>query len=75
MTEVRFIGTSDAFGAAGRRQSAILVRSETGALLLDCGATTVTGLESLAPSAGEITYTRAPSGDGVRWSTCAGADS
>ena len=48
MTEVRFVGTSDAFGAGGRRQSAILLRSEEGSLLLDCGATTVTGLEDLA---------------------------
>ncbi len=47
MTEVLFVGTSDAFGAAGRRQSAIVVRAEAGSLLLDCGATTVTGLEAL----------------------------
>jgi ribonuclease BN (tRNA processing enzyme) len=46
MSEVVFIGTSDAFGAGGRRQSAVFVRGERGALLLDCGATTNTGLEA-----------------------------
>ena len=40
MSEVVFIGTSDAFGAGGRRQSAILARGSRGTLLLDCGATT-----------------------------------
>jgi ribonuclease BN (tRNA processing enzyme) len=54
MTEVIFVGTSDAFGAAGRRQSAIVVRSEAGMLLLDCGATTVTGLEDLHVSRDEL---------------------
>jgi ribonuclease BN (tRNA processing enzyme) len=54
MTEVTFVGTSDAFGAAGRRQSAILVRSEEGSLLLDCGATTVTGLAKLGVSRNEL---------------------
>ena len=44
MTEVTFVGTSDAFGAGGRRQSAIFVRGPGGAALLDCGGTTLTGL-------------------------------
>lgn len=47
MTEVVFVGTSDAFGAAGRRQSAIAVRTEDGSVLLDCGTTTASGLEAL----------------------------
>ncbi len=47
MSEVIFVGTSDAFGAGGRRQPAILVRSARGAALLDCGPTTLTGLASL----------------------------
>jgi len=54
MTEVIFVGTSDAFGAAGRRQSAIVIRSEAGALLLDCGPTTATGLEELRVSRNEL---------------------
>ena len=54
MSEVVFIGTSDAFGAGGRRQSAILVRGRRGAFLLDCGATTNTGLSELGIDRDEI---------------------
>jgi ribonuclease BN (tRNA processing enzyme) len=45
--EITFVGTSDAFGAGGRRQTAILVRGAEGGLLLDCGPTTCTGLAQL----------------------------
>ncbi len=44
MIEVHFIGTSDAFGSGGRRQSAFLVREPNGSVLVDCGITTNTGL-------------------------------
>jgi ribonuclease BN (tRNA processing enzyme) len=54
VSEVVFIGTSDAFGAGGRRQSAILVRVASGALLLDCGATTGSGLDALGIARDEI---------------------
>ncbi len=54
MSEVVCIGTSDAFGAGGRRQSAYLLRGPNGALLLDCGATTATGLANLAIDRREI---------------------
>lgn len=54
MTEVVCIGTSDAFGAGGRRQSAYLVRSEGSTVLLDCGATTPTGLALLGVEGAEI---------------------
>ncbi len=54
MSEVVFVGTSDAFGAGGRRQSAILVRGANGGVLLDCGGTTVTGLCELGIDRGEI---------------------
>lgn len=54
MSEVVFIGTSDAFGAGGRRQSAVFVRGERGGMLLDCGATTNTGLSQLGLSRNEI---------------------
>ena len=47
MSEVIFVGTSDAFGAGGRRQSAIFARGPSGAALLDCGGTTNTGLSDL----------------------------
>jgi ribonuclease BN (tRNA processing enzyme) len=54
MSGLTFIGTSDAFGAGGRRQSAILLRAPNGAVLLDCGATTNTGLIQLGVSRREI---------------------
>ncbi len=47
MGELVFVGTSDAFGAGGRRQSSILVDYDHGMLLLDCAPTTGTGLASL----------------------------
>lgn len=47
MSEVIFVGTSDAFGAGGRRQSAIVVRGPSGSVLVDCGATTGTGMRQL----------------------------
>jgi ribonuclease BN (tRNA processing enzyme) len=54
MSEVVFVGTSDAFGAGGRRQSAIVLRLESGAVLLDCGTTTSTGLSDLGIERDEI---------------------
>ena len=42
--EIHFIGTSDAFGAGGRRQSAFLLRDSNGSVLVDCGITTNSGL-------------------------------
>jgi ribonuclease BN (tRNA processing enzyme) len=51
---VVFVGTGDAFGAGGRRQSAVLVRGHRGTLLLDCGATTGTGLRELGVARDEI---------------------
>jgi ribonuclease BN (tRNA processing enzyme) len=44
LSELVFVGTGDAFGAGGRRQSAMLLRTGTGAVLNDCGATTSGGL-------------------------------
>ena len=54
MSEIVFVGTSDAFGAGGRRQSAILVRGANGGTLLDCGTTTGSGLNALDISRNEI---------------------
>ena len=54
MSEIVFIGTSDAFGAGGRRQSAIFVRAPSGGILLDCGATTLSGLQTLEIERDEI---------------------
>jgi ribonuclease BN (tRNA processing enzyme) len=54
MSQVVFVGTSDAFGAGGRRQSALLVRAPQGGVLVDCGATTASGLASLGIERDEI---------------------
>ena len=54
MSELVFIGTSDAFGAGGRRQSALLVRGPGGSVLVDCGATTSGGLCDLGIARDEI---------------------
>ncbi len=54
MTEIVFIGTGDAFGAGGRRQSAIFVRTSLGAALLDCGGTTGTGMSELGLARNEV---------------------
>ena len=54
MSEVVFIGTSDAFGSGGRRQSAVLVRGPSGAYMLDCGMTTGTGLCELGIERDEV---------------------
>jgi ribonuclease BN (tRNA processing enzyme) len=45
--KVLFVGTSDAFGAGGRRQSAIFVAAGGGGLLLDCAPATTSGLVAL----------------------------
>lgn len=47
MSEVVFVGTGDAFGSGGRRNSAILVRDAGQTLLLDCGPTTLGGLKAM----------------------------
>ena len=54
MNEVIFIGTGDAFGAGGRRQSAVLMRGPSGTALLDCGTTTGVGLKDLGVPLEEI---------------------
>lgn len=51
MLEIVFVGTGDAFGSGGRRNTAILLRSRTSSsvrsLLLDCGPSTMVGLKAL----------------------------
>jgi ribonuclease BN (tRNA processing enzyme) len=49
-----FIGTSDAFGSGGRRQSANFLRAPNGGVLIDCGMTTGTGLCDLGIARDEI---------------------
>jgi ribonuclease BN (tRNA processing enzyme) len=45
--KLTFLGTSDAFGAGGRRQAALFVETRAGGLLLDCAPTTNTALGAL----------------------------
>lgn len=54
MKELLCVGTSDAFGAGGRRQSAYLMRSGRGSVLVDCGQTTTGGLSALGVAREEI---------------------
>ncbi len=54
MSELLLIGTSDAFGAGGRRQSAYLIRGASGSLLMDCGQTTLSGLSALGVARDEV---------------------
>lgn len=54
MPEVLFVGTGDAFGSGGRRNSAILVRDAGTTLLLDCGPTTLAGLKLMGIDPREI---------------------
>ena len=54
MLEITFVGTGDAFGSGGRRNTSILVRGTEGVLLLDCGPTTPNGLRQLGIDPREI---------------------
>jgi len=54
MSELVLVGTSDAFGSGGRRQSAYLLRAPSGGVLIDCGQTTGTGLAQIGISRDEI---------------------
>jgi len=54
VSELVLIGTSDAFGAGGRRQSAYLLRTPAGSALLDCGGSTTSGLSALGIAREEI---------------------
>jgi ribonuclease BN (tRNA processing enzyme) len=54
MLEITFVGTGDAFGSGGRRNTSILVRGPEGTLLLDCGPTTPHGLKHLGIDPREI---------------------
>ncbi len=54
MLEITFVGTGDAFGSGGRRNTSILVRGPEGVLLLDCGPTTPHGLHQLGIDPCEI---------------------
>lgn len=47
MTRVVFVGSGDAFGSGGRRQTCIALSGDNQFMLVDCGTTSVLGLKSL----------------------------
>jgi ribonuclease BN (tRNA processing enzyme) len=47
VTRIQFIGSGDAFGSGGRRQTCIAVSGDDQRLLVDCGTTSVLGLKAL----------------------------
>jgi ribonuclease BN (tRNA processing enzyme) len=47
MAHVQFVGSGDAFGSGGRRQTCIAVTGADQLVLVDCGATSVMGLKVL----------------------------
>ena len=49
-----FIGSGDAFSSGGRLQSGIFIEKQTHGLLLDCGATLLTGLQRCGLSSNQI---------------------
>ncbi|MFQ5960951.1 MAG: MBL fold metallo-hydrolase [Candidatus Methylomirabilales bacterium] len=52
--ELIVLGSGDAFGSGGRNQPAFLVNLSSGAILLDCGATTLIALKQLGLDPGSI---------------------
>lgn len=52
--EIKFLGSGDAFGSGGRLQSCILVKAGRQKLLLDCGASVLTGMAKFGADPNEI---------------------
>ncbi len=52
--EIRFLGSGDAFGSGGRLQSCILVKTGRQNLLVDCGASALTGMARFGVDPNEI---------------------
>jgi ribonuclease BN (tRNA processing enzyme) len=52
--EIRFLGSGDAFGSGGRLQSCILVKTGRQNLLIDCGASALTGMAKFGVDPNEI---------------------
>jgi len=55
---VTFLGTGDAFSAAGRHQAGYLVQSKDSAFLLDCGSSTLTAMkrDGIDPTALDVIF-------------------
>jgi len=52
--ELQFLGSGDAFGSGGRFQTCLLVRGEGGALLIDCGASSLIAMKRAGADPPEI---------------------
>ncbi|MFN8626614.1 MAG: MBL fold metallo-hydrolase [Candidatus Binatia bacterium] len=55
-TRVIFLGSGDAFSAGGRHQAGYLVRSGDRAVLLDCGASTLTAMKQQHVEPGSVDH-------------------
>lgn len=51
---VRFLGSGDAFGSGGRLQTCILIESEAGSCLLDCGTSSLIALKQAGVPPNEL---------------------
>jgi ribonuclease BN (tRNA processing enzyme) len=51
---VQFLGSGDAFGSGGRFQACILLRTEAGSVLLDCGASSLIAMKRLGVGPNDI---------------------
>jgi ribonuclease BN (tRNA processing enzyme) len=52
--QLTFIGSGDAFGSGGRLQACLALTGQHGTLLLDCGATALTGLKRVGIDPNEV---------------------
>ena len=52
--DVHFVGCGDAFGSGGRRQTCIAVSARENHVLIDCGASSLSGLKALGIDVGKI---------------------
>ena len=56
MIKVTILGSGDAFGSSGRRNSCILIEGEKANVLFDCGASSLTALNGIGFKANELTH-------------------
>lgn len=52
--QLQFLGSGDAFGSGGRFQTCLLLRGPAGALLIDCGASSLVAMKRAGVDPGEI---------------------
>lgn len=54
--QLQFLGTGDAFGSGGRFQTCLLLRGSGGALLIDCGASSLIAMKRAGVDPSEIAW-------------------